>query len=76
MQTVKMVDASQARSINRYLNIKHKLLNCNAINRTCKELKVVQKYAKTKIKLHKIKTEHLTDKIQRVRIYNEKKIDI
>jgi hypothetical protein len=47
-------------------------LNANIyFNRSCKELKVVQKYAKTKIKSHKIETEHLTDKIKRIRINNE-----
>jgi hypothetical protein len=67
MQTLKMVEESQARSINKYVNIKRKLLNCNAniyFNRICKELKVVPKYAKMKIISHKIKTEHLTDKTE------------
>jgi hypothetical protein len=68
----------QARSINKYLNVKHKLLNCNAnihFNTTCIVFKLVTKYAKTKINSHcKETTQHLIDKIQEIRIRNEIKL--
>jgi hypothetical protein len=75
MQTIETVHASQARSMNKYLNTKHKLLNCNAnthFNRTCLDLKLVPKYAKRKIKSHsKTISNHLTGKMQEIRIENE-----
>jgi hypothetical protein len=55
MHTIKVVYASHACSKNKYMNIKLKLLNCNAniyFNKTCLELGIIPKYAQTKIKIN------------------------
>jgi hypothetical protein len=53
--------------MNKYLNIEHKLLNCNTnihFNRTCIVLKLIPKYIKTKIKpYNKAISEYLTGKM-------------
>jgi hypothetical protein len=56
MQTpkIKIVNGSQASSINKYMNTKRKLLNCNAniyFNRTCLEQNLTPKYAQIHIKI-------------------------
>jgi hypothetical protein len=57
------------------MNIKHKLLNCNAnihFIRMCIDLKLVPKYAKTKIISHNIGiSQHVTNKIHEIRVKNE-----
>jgi hypothetical protein len=53
----KTVNASYAFYVNKYMNIKLKLLNCNAsiyFNRTCLELNLTPKCVHTKINLHNI----------------------
>jgi hypothetical protein len=52
--SIKIINASHASSIYRYMNTKLKLLNCNAniyFNRKCLEFSLTPKYAQTKIKI-------------------------
>jgi hypothetical protein len=53
MLLFKIINASHAYSINRYMNVKHKLLNCNAnfcFNKTCLDQKFTLNYTHIQIK--------------------------
>jgi hypothetical protein len=72
---ITIVIASQASSINKYMNTKLKLLNCNAniyFNRTCLDLNLTPKYAQTRINSHnKTCAKHLEGKVHKLCLKNE-----
>jgi hypothetical protein len=52
METIKVINASQARSINIYKNAKTKLMRCYAnihFNKQCSKLQITPKYARVKL---------------------------
>jgi hypothetical protein len=75
METIKIINASQAKSINKFLNTKLQLLNCNAniyFNKTCLEQNLEPKYTKVKIHSHsKAVTKRMKAQVQKLRIKNE-----
>jgi hypothetical protein len=77
MQTVKIVNASQAHCINQYTNTKCKLWNCNAniyFNKMCLEQKLVPKYSYIKLNRHnRYSTKRLENQIHTLKIKNELK---
>jgi hypothetical protein len=71
--TVKVL-ASQAYSINKYKNIKLKLLQCNAnihFNKQCLQNNVIQKYAQCKVPRTSPATKFTKQKINTIRIKDE-----
>jgi hypothetical protein len=73
MHTIRVVNASHKYCINKYMNIKLKLVNCNAnvyFNRTCSELNLTPKYVHTKINLNnKTYAKHIEEKEDRENCY-------
>jgi hypothetical protein len=75
MHTVKIVHASQAFSIYKFMNTTLELLNCNAniyFNRTCLEQNWIPQYAHIKLYSHnKFLIKHTKSKIAKIGIKNE-----
>jgi hypothetical protein len=76
MLTYKIIDASQAKSINLYLNTKRKLLKCNA-NKKFNQISLAKyltpQCAKIKISGHQSPARHTEKQVQKIRIKYEVK---
>jgi hypothetical protein len=75
MHIIMVIHASHASSINKFMNSKLKLLNCNAnihFNRTCLERNLTPKYAHIKINSHyKTIINHTETQTRKIRLRNE-----
>ena len=76
MNQFKIIDASQARLVYQYINIKRKLLRTNAhiwFNRMCKSKNITPNYARQKIKGSTYAAKLTQKQLTKLRINNELK---
>ena len=76
MKDLKLIEASQAKLVNRYINTKRKLLTTNAhiwFNRTCQNKNITPRYANLKLKGSNNATKLTQKQLIKIRINNELK---
>lgn len=68
--------SSKAHSINRYKNLKHEVLKCNAsvsFNKHCLNVKLISKYANIEVSDTFLRSEFAQQKVYKLRITDELK---